>query len=192
MSFKPEVEVEGKWARNGLVFSTREEAEANAANLYSRWTLTTGHRAVEVDEAGQLPLDRQRAGGTVMTNTTNILIDPIPANPGYTAAVTGFHADPECDPSGFGLTREKAALDLAVSLLDRCDPHPAIMLAIGAFLREDLAATLWRAASTAGISAGRPRPTGTRPTWAPSSRLWLRPSPIASCCGRRGSTPSSS
>ena len=53
MAWKPEVQVQGegdKWHRNGLVFATREEAEANAADLFSRWTLTTAHRAVEVDE----------------------------------------------------------------------------------------------------------------------------------------------
>jgi hypothetical protein len=53
MSWKPEVQVmnEGdKWHRNGLVFATREEAEANAQDLYSRWTMTTAWRAVEVDE----------------------------------------------------------------------------------------------------------------------------------------------
>ena len=57
MAYKPEVEVNGTWCRNALVFATREEAEANAANLYSRHRavevnepVITGHRAVEVDE----------------------------------------------------------------------------------------------------------------------------------------------
>jgi hypothetical protein len=50
MSWKPEVFVEGKWSRNALVFATKEEAEASAFNLFSRWMLTEDHRAVEVDE----------------------------------------------------------------------------------------------------------------------------------------------
>lgn len=53
MSFKPEVEVMNepdKWHRNGLVFATREEADANARDLMSRWTLVVDCRAVEVDE----------------------------------------------------------------------------------------------------------------------------------------------
>jgi len=53
MSWKPEVQVAGegdKWHRNGLVFATEQEARDNAADLFSRWTSCTGHRAVEVDE----------------------------------------------------------------------------------------------------------------------------------------------
>jgi hypothetical protein len=53
MSWKPEVQVVGegdKWHRNGLVFGTKEEAEANARNLMSRWLLVTACRATESDE----------------------------------------------------------------------------------------------------------------------------------------------
>lgn len=53
MSWKPEVQVIGEgytWHRNGLVFATREEAEANAKDLMSRWMLVTDCRAVESDE----------------------------------------------------------------------------------------------------------------------------------------------
>jgi hypothetical protein len=50
MSWKPEVFVQGKWCRNSLVFATKEEAEASAFSLFSRWMLTEDHRAVEVDE----------------------------------------------------------------------------------------------------------------------------------------------
>jgi hypothetical protein len=50
MSWKPEVEVEGKYSRNGLVFATEEEAKANARNLMNRWMAVTDYRAVEVDE----------------------------------------------------------------------------------------------------------------------------------------------
>lgn len=47
MSWSPEVEVGGKFYGNALRFATKEEAEANASDLYRRWTLTTDHRAVE-------------------------------------------------------------------------------------------------------------------------------------------------
>jgi hypothetical protein len=50
MSWKPEVFVEGKWSRNGLVFATREEAEANAKDLMWRWFLVRDSRAVEVED----------------------------------------------------------------------------------------------------------------------------------------------
>lgn len=50
MSFKPEVLVDGKWCRNGLVFATREEAEANAKDLMGRWINVDDTRAVEVDD----------------------------------------------------------------------------------------------------------------------------------------------
>lgn len=50
MAWKPEVFVEGKWSRNGLVFATKEEAEDNALSLMWRWTLVQDSRAVEVDE----------------------------------------------------------------------------------------------------------------------------------------------
>lgn len=50
MSWKPEVEVNGQWSRNALVFETQEEAETSARELFGRWMLTTGYRAVEVDE----------------------------------------------------------------------------------------------------------------------------------------------
>lgn len=49
MSWKPEVKVSGSWGRNGLVFGTKEEAEASACNLYSGWMLATDSRAVESD-----------------------------------------------------------------------------------------------------------------------------------------------
>lgn len=50
MSWKPEVFVEGKWSRNGLVFATKEEALASARDLQWRWLLVEGVRATEVDE----------------------------------------------------------------------------------------------------------------------------------------------
>lgn len=50
MSWKPEIEVDGEFQRNQLVFETREEAVANARDLFSVWRGCTNHRAVEVAE----------------------------------------------------------------------------------------------------------------------------------------------
>ena len=52
MSFKPEViaDSSGKFCGNGLAFATREEAEANARDLASRWMLVTDFRVVESDQ----------------------------------------------------------------------------------------------------------------------------------------------
>lgn len=51
MSYRPMVEVSGepgKFHGNGLRFATREEAEASARNLQSRWLLVV---AIQVDES---------------------------------------------------------------------------------------------------------------------------------------------
>lgn len=52
MSWKPEViaDSSGKWCGNGLAFATREEAEANVADLASRWWLVRQTRVVESDQ----------------------------------------------------------------------------------------------------------------------------------------------
>jgi len=52
MSFKPQVTTgsDPKFYGNALAFATREEAEANAKDLFRRWTLCTGYRAAESDE----------------------------------------------------------------------------------------------------------------------------------------------
>ena len=49
MSYKPEVQVNGRpeWAGNALRFATEAEALANVANLMSRWLLVTDTRVVE-------------------------------------------------------------------------------------------------------------------------------------------------
>jgi hypothetical protein len=49
MSWAPEViaDSSGKWCGNALRFATREEAEANVANLASRWFLVTDTRVIE-------------------------------------------------------------------------------------------------------------------------------------------------
>ena len=52
MSYKPEVMADssGKWCGNALRFATREEAEANVADLAMRWTLVRATRVVESDD----------------------------------------------------------------------------------------------------------------------------------------------
>ena len=52
MSWKPEVVADftGKWVGNALRFATKEEAEANVANLAWRWTLVRDTRVVECDD----------------------------------------------------------------------------------------------------------------------------------------------
>lgn len=49
MSWAPEVIADstGKFTGNGLRFETKEEAEANVRDLFSRWTLVTETRVVE-------------------------------------------------------------------------------------------------------------------------------------------------
>jgi hypothetical protein len=52
MSFKPEVVADrtGKFYGNSLRFATREEAEANVADLACRWLAVTDTRVVECDD----------------------------------------------------------------------------------------------------------------------------------------------
>lgn len=52
MSWKPEVIADdsGKWYGNALRFATKEEAEANVADLYRRWLSVRETRVVESDE----------------------------------------------------------------------------------------------------------------------------------------------
>jgi hypothetical protein len=62
VSWKPEVQVKGegdKWHDNALRFATQKEAADSASDLYSRWTLTTAHRAAESDE----PVNYERVDG---------------------------------------------------------------------------------------------------------------------------------
>jgi hypothetical protein len=63
VGWKPEVQVvsdPGKWSRNSLIFATKEEAEASARELFSRWFACIDHRAVEVDaEATHAFIDGQ-------------------------------------------------------------------------------------------------------------------------------------
>ena len=52
MSFKPEVTTgsDPTFYGNALAFATEQEAKDNAHDLFMRWMLCTGHRAVESDE----------------------------------------------------------------------------------------------------------------------------------------------
>jgi len=45
----------GEWGQNSIVWPDRESAEAAAHDLWSRWTATVDHRAVEVDEEPNRP-----------------------------------------------------------------------------------------------------------------------------------------
>jgi len=46
--YKSEVKVDNEWGRNGVTWPDLYSAEQAAADLYSRWSLTTDYRAVEV------------------------------------------------------------------------------------------------------------------------------------------------
>lgn len=52
MSFKPQVRTRGdtQFNSNNLAFATREEAEASARDLMSRWMLVEEYRVVESDQ----------------------------------------------------------------------------------------------------------------------------------------------
>ncbi len=52
MSFKPEISTDGgkTFGQNAQVFATREEAEAMARDIFSRWMLATDYRVTESDE----------------------------------------------------------------------------------------------------------------------------------------------
>lgn len=50
MNYRPELKVNGEWAGNGQVFETEAEALAAAKDIYSRWTISTGYRAVPTDK----------------------------------------------------------------------------------------------------------------------------------------------
>ena len=52
MSFKPQVQTDnsGTWYDNALRFATREEADASAQDLMSRWMLVREIRSTESEE----------------------------------------------------------------------------------------------------------------------------------------------
>ena len=51
----------GHWVTNGMRFASKEEAEANVADLAMPWTMVTD-TAVEVRRSRQLSLGRRQAG----------------------------------------------------------------------------------------------------------------------------------
>ena len=54
--FKAEVLLAGgEWGQNGVVWPDEASAAAAAQDLWSRWTATVDHRAVEVDEEPNRP-----------------------------------------------------------------------------------------------------------------------------------------
>ena len=57
MSWKPEVEVDGKFYDNRLTFVTEEEAKKSAADKFADWILCTNHKAVESEEPVTHKLD---------------------------------------------------------------------------------------------------------------------------------------
>jgi len=70
MSLRPMVKVGNEWAGNAVRFATREEAEASASDLYSRWTLCVGHRADESDDPVNCAWDATR--GNVHLEVVNV------------------------------------------------------------------------------------------------------------------------
>ena len=58
--YKAEVLVDGVWWQNAIVWPDRESAEKAAWDLWARWSLTAGHRAVEVDEEPNRPTWAER------------------------------------------------------------------------------------------------------------------------------------
>ena len=51
MSWKPAIKTSGEdFHLNGQAFETKEEAEAMAKDIFSRWMQATDHKAVESDE----------------------------------------------------------------------------------------------------------------------------------------------
>ena len=61
--YRPEMQVPGEgWKSNGLVFTTDEEAELWARDLFARWTVPTDSRVVACDEE---PNYRRLADGRI-------------------------------------------------------------------------------------------------------------------------------
>lgn len=74
MSFKPQVTtgVDPTFYGNALAFATEAEALANAKDLFERWILCTGHRAIESDE----PVSHTYVDGVLAAVKA---VDPTPA-----------------------------------------------------------------------------------------------------------------
>ena len=85
--FKSEVFVDGEWASNGVVWPDLISAEKAASDLYSRWTLTTDYRAVEVQQKPNRPTwdvwvaeHGLPPRSVSLANTAQILADKISAS----------------------------------------------------------------------------------------------------------------
>jgi hypothetical protein len=58
MSWTVEVEVEGEWVGNGLVFATNKEAEDYGRDLHRRWTMAKDWKVVLTDAEVNYPHDK--------------------------------------------------------------------------------------------------------------------------------------
>lgn len=70
MSYRPMVQVSGKWAGNGARFATEEEAAASARDLMSRWTLVGGYGAEYSEDPVNYAWDPSR--GNVHLEVVNV------------------------------------------------------------------------------------------------------------------------
>lgn len=69
-SWKPEVFVDNEWTQNNCAFATKEEAEASAFDLMSRWMLVQDYRAVESDQ----PVNWQIVDGVLSPAPTHQVV----------------------------------------------------------------------------------------------------------------------
>lgn len=60
MSYRPMVQVSGKWAGNGVRFATEEEALASARDLMYRWTLVENYGAEYSEDPVNCAWDQSR------------------------------------------------------------------------------------------------------------------------------------
>lgn len=60
MSYRPMVQVSGKWAGNGVRFATEDEAMASARDLMSRWFLVENYGAESSEDPVNCAWDQER------------------------------------------------------------------------------------------------------------------------------------
>ena len=70
MSYRPMVQVSGKWAGNGARFATEDEAAASARDLMSRWTLVENYGAEYSEDPVNYAWDPSR--GNVHLEVVNV------------------------------------------------------------------------------------------------------------------------
>lgn len=75
MSWAPEVIADrtGQWCGNALRFATREEAEANVADLRARWIMVVDTRVVESTD----PVNYRWVNGTLESVETGEIVAPL-------------------------------------------------------------------------------------------------------------------